>query len=59
MWYDVDVSRISTATLTIRVEADSPEDANEKAVEKAHDTDFGGCVVDYDFEVNGIMEATG
>ena len=30
MWYDVDVSRISTATLTIRVEADSREDAKRK-----------------------------
>jgi hypothetical protein len=45
--------------LTIRVEADSPEDAKKKAVEKAHDTDFAGCVVDYDFEVNCIMEAPG
>ena len=59
MWYDVDVARISTATLTIRVEADSRKDAKEKAVAKAHDTDFAGCVVDYDFEVNGIMEAPG
>lgn len=57
MRYDVNVSRISTATLTIRVEADSAEEAEEKAIEAAHDTDFTGCVVDYDFECNGATEA--
>ena len=55
MLYDVNVSRLSTATMTIRVEAGSPEEAEEKAVEQAHDTDFGGCVVDYDFECNGAV----
>lgn len=56
MLYDVNVSRISTATLTIRVEADSREAAEEKAVEQAHDEDFGGCCVDYDFECSGAVE---
>ena len=57
MLHDVSVSRISTATKTIRVEADTKEEAEEKAVEQAHDTDFAGCVVDYDFEVGGVTEA--
>jgi hypothetical protein len=56
MLYDVNVSRISTATKTIRVEADSPEEAEEKAVEQAHDEDFTGCVVEYDFECSGAVE---
>ena len=57
MFYDVSVSRISTATKTVRVEADSREAAEERAVEQAHDEDFTGCVVEYDFEVGGITEA--
>ncbi len=59
MRYDVNVSRISTATLTIRVEADTAEQAEEKAVEQAHDTDFTGCVVEYDFEGNGAVPVDG
>ena len=58
MFYDVNVSRISTATRIVRVEADSREEAEERAVEQAHDEDFTGCVVEYDFEVGGIVEAT-
>jgi hypothetical protein len=56
MLYDVSVSRISTATKTIRVEADGREAAEEKAVEQAHDEEFLGCVVEYDFECNGAVE---
>jgi hypothetical protein len=57
MLYDVNVSRIATATLTIRVEAASKDEAEGKALEEAHDTDFTGCVVDYDFGVGGATEA--
>ena len=56
MFCDVNVTRISTATLTIRVEADSREEAEEKAVEQAHDEEFTNCIVEYDFEVAGIEE---
>ena len=59
MIYDVSVSRISTATKTIQVKADSREEAEERAVELAHDDDFTGCVTDYDFEVNGAAEVQG
>jgi hypothetical protein len=59
MSYDVDVTRISTATKTIRVEADSREEAEGKAVEQAHDEDYTGCLVEYDFEVGGAMEVIG
>ena len=50
MLYDVNVTRISTATKTIRVEADSREEAEERAVEQSHDEEFTNCVVEYDFE---------
>ena len=55
MLYDVSVSRIGTATMTIRIEADSPEQAEEMAAEQAHDEDFTGCMTDYDFECNGAV----
>ena len=56
MLFDVNVSRISTATMTLRVEADTKEEAEEKAVEQAHDTDFTGCTVEYDFESGTATE---
>ena len=56
MLYDVNVSRISTATKTVRVEADSREEAEGNAVEQAHDEDYTGCLVEYDFEVGGATE---
>jgi hypothetical protein len=59
MFYDVNVTRISTATKTLRVEAGSREEAEERAVEQAHDEEFTGCVVEYDFEVAGTAEAKG
>ena len=34
MLYDVNVTRISTATKTVRVEADNREEAEERAVEQ-------------------------
>lgn len=58
MLYDVNVTRISTATKTVRVEADNREEAEERAVERAHYEDFTGCVVEYDFECSGALEAT-
>ena len=54
MFYDVEVSRISTANKVIRVEADSPEDAEKKALAAAGDEDFAGCVTDYEFEANSV-----
>ena len=59
MIYNVSVSRISTATKMIQVEANSRREAEERAVESAHDKDFSGCVTDYDFEVNGAVEVEG
>ena len=59
MIYDVSVSRISTATKMIQVEANSRREAEERAVESAHDEDFSGCVTDYDFDVNGVVEVEG
>ena len=59
MLYDVSVSRISTATRDIRVEAASAEEAQAKALERACDEDFGGCITDYNFEVNGAVRVDG
>ena len=56
MFYEVSVSRISTATLTIRVQADSPESARGAALELAGDQDYSGCVVEYDFDANTVTE---
>jgi hypothetical protein len=58
MLYDVGVLRTVTATRYIRVDANSREEAKERVVEQAHDEDFTGCVVEYDFEVGGALEAT-
>jgi hypothetical protein len=58
MLYDVGVLRTVTATRYIRVEANSQEEAEEKAVEQAGDEDWNGCVTEYDFDVITIVEAT-
>jgi hypothetical protein len=54
MLYDVNVSRISTATKVMRVEADSPEQAEEQSLASAGDEEFAGCITDYDFDGNGV-----
>jgi len=56
MLYEVNVTRTSTATLTIRVEADDRESARGMALELAGEQDFAGCVVDYDFDANDTVE---
>ena len=58
MLYEVSVIRTSTASRTIRVEADNPESARGKALELAGDTDYTGCVVDYDFDADGAVEVS-
>ena len=56
MFYDVSVTRTSTASLTIRVEANDPDAAREKALELAGDQDYTGCVVEYDFDADSAVE---
>jgi hypothetical protein len=56
MLYDVNVTRTSTASLTIRVEADDPDSARGAALELAGDQDYSGCVVEYDFDANDAVE---
>src|SRR5208283_3316088 len=58
MLYDVSVTRTSTATLTIRVEADDPESARGAALDLAGDQDFTGCVIEFDFDANEVTEVT-
>jgi len=59
MLYDVSICRTSTATRNIRVEAANAEEAEAKALEMAGDEDFGGCVVEYDFDVAGSTPVNG
>ena len=56
MLYDVSVTRTSIATLTIRVQADDPDNARGMALELAGNTDFTGCVVEYDFDADEVSE---
>ena len=56
MLYDVSVIRTSTASLTIRVDADDPETARGMALEMAGDQDYAGCVVEYDFDAENAVE---
>ncbi len=56
MLYDVNVTRTSTASLTIRVEADDMDSARGAALELAGDQDFSRCVVEYDFDANDAVE---
>ena len=56
MLYDVSVTRTSTATRTIRVEADDMESDRGAALELAGDTDFTGSVVEYDLDANDAVE---
>ena len=53
MFFDVGVLRTVTATRYVRVEADSKEEAEGKAMDMAGDEDWGGCVTDYDFDLCG------
>lgn len=41
MKFRAKVTRIATKTLTLEVEAESKEEADEKLIEKANDTNFG------------------
>jgi len=56
MLYEVNVTRTSAASLTIRVEADDPESARGVALELAPNRDFSGCVVEYDFDADCAVE---
>ena len=57
MTYEVSLSRISTATKIIAIEADSQEEAEAKALELAPAEDFTGFGTGYEYEVNNTTEA--
>jgi len=59
MRWKVSVTRIATASRDIEVEADTKEQAEGKAVEQAGDSEFTGCVTEYDFGVNGAVPVDG
>ena len=49
--YKVGILRTVTATREFEVEADNSEDASEKAVEEAANTDWHGSITEYDHDV--------
>jgi hypothetical protein len=54
MLYEVNICRTSTASRTIRIEANSAEEAEEKALERAGDEDYAGCAAEYCFDADGV-----
>ena len=55
MKYEVEITRISYATITFGVEADSREEAEELAMEQAYNTSFDEDTADY--EVDSCCES--
>ena len=59
MRWNVTVTRTAVASLDVEVEAETRDEAESKAAEQAHDTDFTGCTVDYEFGVGGAVPVDG
>ena len=55
MKYDVEITRISYATLTFTVEAASEEEAKDLAMDKAYNTGFDEDTAEY--EIDGCYES--
>ena len=56
MKFDVEITRISYARYTVRVERDSPEKAQQVALEQAPEQDFSTYETEY--EVASVNAAT-
>ena len=56
MFYKVGVMRTITASRYIHVEANSKDEAQDKASEMAGDANWDSCVTDYDFDVGNAEE---
>lgn len=54
MRYEVEITRVSYSTLTFGVEANSREEAEEKAMDEAYNTSFDED--DADYEVQSCVE---
>lgn len=54
MRYEVEITRVSYSTLTFGVEANSREEAEEKAMDEAYNTSFDEDNADY--EVQSCVE---
>lgn len=50
MKYDVEITRISYATVTFTVEAENEEQAQELAMNEAYNTSFDEDTADYEVE---------
>lgn len=55
MKYEVEITRISYSTITFGVEANSKEEAEEKAMDEAYNTSFDEDTADY--EIDGCSES--
>ena len=58
MRYEVDITRVSYSTLTFGVEANSEEEAREKALDKACNTSFDEDDANYEIESCSESELT-
>ena len=56
MKYEVEITRISYATTTFRVEAGSEEEAKDLAMDMAYNTGFDEDTAEY--EIDGCYETT-
>lgn len=50
MRYEVEITRVSYSTLTFGVEANSEEEAKEKAMDEAYNTSFDEDSADYEID---------
>ena len=55
MKYDVEITRISYATITFTVEASSEEEAKDLAMDEAYNTSFDEDTAEY--EIDGVYES--
>jgi len=58
MLFEIPVIRKSVATKTLEVEADTFEEALDKALAQAPDEDWAGCTQDYEYDVDRTPPTT-
>ena len=58
MRYEVEITRVSYSTLTFGVEANSEEEAQEKALDEACNTSFDEDTADYEIDSCSESELT-
>jgi len=59
MKFTVTITRTSTASRDVEIEAETSKEAVHKALDEAGDADFHGAVVDYEFGCDGVRPDDG